>query len=83
MIFMTWLPGLLFLGAFIYLGARFVQAMEKRAAAQEDVRALEKRVSQLEDALADASANLQRLSEGQEFTTRLLTERASEQNEPE
>jgi len=61
-------------GAF-YLGVRLVRAFERRSAARHEIAALEERMLRLEESAAETNERLERLSEGQEFTSRLLSDR--------
>jgi hypothetical protein len=61
----------------IYAVRRFLRAYERRSAAGQDLTALADRVRLLEDALERVEANVEQLAEAQQFTTRLLEERAS------
>lgn len=67
-----WLAGL---GGAFYLGLRAVRALERRATSNRELEALQGRMLQLEEQLAAYGDRLDRVTEGQEFTTRLLAER--------
>lgn len=64
------------LGAGAYLGFRYVRAQERRggAAELEDLRSQVRQLQQMVDGLR---GDLDRVQEGQDFTTRLLAERSS------
>jgi len=55
---------------------RYARAVEGRAEDRNTRADLQERVTQLEEALDDARAHIARLEAAQEFTTRLLTDRA-------
>ena len=55
---------------------RYARAIEQRAGDRNALVELQERVGQLEEALDDARAQIARLEAAQEFTTRLLTDRA-------
>ncbi len=71
-----WLVPLLLGGAAIYLGVRFVRAFERRGANRGELTALQERVARLEEELGRAMSDIERLTEAQRFTQRLLSERA-------
>lgn len=71
----------LFAGAFlipvavaVVLAARFVRANERRPVGGDHTR-LEERIARLEDTIDQMSQQLERVAEGQRFTTQLLAER--------
>ncbi|MBW7932763.1 MAG: hypothetical protein H3C62_03955 [Gemmatimonadaceae bacterium] len=72
---LAYVPWLLMLGGGLYLGLRLVRAFERRAGAQAEMAQLEARMLRLEENLANVGERLDRLADGQEFTTRLLAER--------
>lgn len=63
------------LGTGAYLGFRYVRAQERRSKAIEfdDLRG---QVRQLQDTVEALRSDLDRVQEGQDFTTRLLAERS-------
>jgi hypothetical protein len=64
------------LGGGFYFVRRYVRAVERRTSQEENVAALQARLATLEELLDGMRADIQRLEAGQEFTARLLTERA-------
>jgi hypothetical protein len=62
-------------GSVFYLALRWIRANERRLADHNENTALKERVALLEDAVTDLTTQLERLTEGQQFTTRLLEER--------
>lgn len=77
MIFLfAWVPWLLLLGGFFYIGLRLVKALERRSLPRGETQVLEARVRALEETIGELSSTVDRMSEAQEFTTRLLTKRA-------
>lgn len=70
-----WLPWLLLGSAGLWLGYRAVRALEQRSASAPELAALRERVQMLEDQLTEQGDAIRRLTEGQEFTQRLLLER--------
>lgn len=68
--------GVAFWGGVFYLALRFVRAAERRGGSRGDVDELRARVERLEQELAGATTELERLSAGHEFTTNLLAARA-------
>ena len=62
-------------GALLYPGLRFVRAAERRGVDRAELEALRGEVARLEGALERTDAEVERLAEGQQFTTRLLAER--------
>lgn len=70
------LPLLLLVGAVLNLAYRFVRAFERRGADQDDVRALQERLEELDEALGRTASQVGRLEEGQQFVQRLMSERA-------
>ena len=59
-----------------YLGFRYVRAAEGRGKGS-DVEQLRGQVQLLQEAVDSLRADLERVQEGQDFTTRLLSERSS------
>jgi hypothetical protein len=76
MILLGWLPWLLLGGAGLWLGFRAVRALERRGNASPELTALRERIQILEDQLTEQGEAVRRLTDGQEFTQRLLLERA-------
>lgn len=76
MFLIGWLPWLLLGGAGLWLGFRAVRALEQRGTASTELTALRERVQTLEDQLTEQGEAVRRLTDGQEFTQRLLLERA-------
>lgn len=64
------------LGGGFYFVRRYVRAVERRASQEESLAALQARVATLEELVDGMRAEVERLQPGQEFTTRLLAERA-------
>jgi len=56
----------------VYFLRRFVRAAEQRSAAPSELLALRDRVAALEAALDETRSEMRQLTEGQEFTARLL-----------
>ena len=83
MVLFAWLPWLLLGTGALYLGVRAVRALERRAAggggggAGGELAALRDRVQALEAVMEAQADELRRVSEGQQFTERLLAERAT------
>jgi hypothetical protein len=70
-----WIPWLLIGGGGLWLGLRAVRALERRGTAGPELTALRERLQMLEDQLTEQGEAVRRLTEGQEFTQRLLLER--------
>jgi hypothetical protein len=64
-------------GAILYLGLRFVRATERRQVDQVELQALREQVRRMEEELARTTSDVERLSEEQRFTLKLLAERAA------
>jgi len=79
---LSWLPWLLFGGAVLFLGLRAVRAVESRGEANAELLALRERLQLLEETVAEQGESLRRLSDGQEFTQRLLLERTRAEGKP-
>ena len=77
MLLVAVLPWLVVLGGGGYLALRFVRAFERRGAAQGELEALRSRVLELERQVEGVQKEVERLSDEQSFTTRLLSERSS------
>jgi hypothetical protein len=78
-----WLPWLLLGGAGLWLGLRAVRALERRGTASTELTALRDRLQMLEDQVTEQGEAVRRLTDGQEFTQRLLLERASVEGKQE
>ena len=77
MMLIAWLPWILLGGAALFLGLRAVRALERRGTPRVDLTTLSERLQTLEDTVAEQGESLRRVAEGQEFTQRLLVERAA------
>ena len=80
MIVLMFLPLLLSIfggAAALYIAFRFVRAFERRGVDRAELEALRSQVAMLEDAVDRSTRTVERLEDGQQFTTRLLMERAS------
>ena len=64
------------IGGLLYLGLRWVRAVERRNGGRAELHALTERVAQLEEELGRTTGDVERLREEQRFTTRLLAERS-------
>lgn len=64
------------IGGLLYLGLRWVRAVERRNGGRAELEALTERVVQLEEELGRTTGDVERLREEQRFTTRLLAERS-------
>lgn len=64
-------------GAILYLGLRFVRGTERRQTDQVELQALRDQVLRLEEELGRTASDVERLSEEQRFTLKLLAERQS------
>ena len=65
------------IGGGLYFLRRFVRAAEQRSGAPSELLALSDRVAALELALDEARTEIRHLTEGQEFTVRLLDAKAT------
>lgn len=83
MMLLTWLPWLLLGGAALVLGFRAVRAFERGGAATAELTALRERLQLIEDTVAEQGEAVRRLADGQEFTQRLLLERARTEGKTE
>lgn len=83
MVLLSSLPWLLLGGAGLWLGLRAVRALERRGSANAELTALRERLQMLEDQLTDQGEAVRRLTDGQEFTQRLLLERGRTDDKPE
>jgi len=71
------IPIVVFGGAAVYLGLRLTRASELRGRSQTELSELSDRVVRLEDALASLATEVQRISDAEQFTSRLLQERTA------
>lgn len=71
-----------FWGSVLYLALRFVRAAERRGVSQVELDELRNRMNRLEEDLAGATAEVERLTAGQLFTTQLLEGRSGAANQP-
>ena len=78
-----WLPWVLLGGAGLWLGFRAVRALERRGTANPELAALRERLQLLEDSVAEQGEALRRVTDGQEFTQRLLLERTRAEDRAE
>lgn len=74
-ILLAYAPWILGLGGAFYLGLRAVRALERRAGTRKDAEEAQERLLRLEESVAGLSDQMTKLADGQEFTTRLLSER--------
>jgi hypothetical protein len=65
-----------FWGTVLYLALRFVRAAERRGAGRGELDELSARVRQLEEDLAAADTEIERLSAAERFTSQLLAARS-------
>jgi hypothetical protein len=65
------------LGSGLYLGWRYVRAVERRSVAEGELTSLRERMLQIEEGLDATRSDVARLETGHEFTQRLLNERAA------
>jgi len=63
-----------FWGTVLYLGVRLVRALEQRSRQGNDLTTMTERLARLEAAVGALTADIDRIEEGQRFTTRLLSE---------
>lgn len=75
MMLLAWLPWVLLGGAGLFLGFRAVRAFERRGTASAELAALRDRIQLIEDTVAEQGEAVRRVTDGQEFTQRLLLER--------
>ena len=78
-----WLPWVLLGGAGLWLGFRAVRALERRGTTNPELAALRERLQLLEDSVAEQGEALRRVTDGQEFTQRLLLERTRAEDRAE
>lgn len=70
------LPWMLVAGGAGYLFTRFLRAYERRSNSGQDMLPMEARLRELESALESTQQEVARLADEQQFTMRLLSERA-------
>jgi hypothetical protein len=68
------LLSVVFWGTVLYLGVRLVRALEYRSRQGGDLTAMTERLARLEAAVGALTTDVDRIEEGQRFTTRLLSE---------
>jgi hypothetical protein len=64
------------LGGAFYFARRFVRVFERHRTDNATIAALQQRIAALEDSMDGVRDDVERLSDGQEFTTRLLGSRS-------
>lgn len=79
MVLIGWLPWLILASGGLWLGLRAVRALERRGPAGAELTTLRDRLQLLEDQISEQGEAVRRLTEGQEFTQRLLLERARDE----
>ena len=77
MLLISWAPYLSLGAVALYLGGRYVRAVERRNTGRAKLADIQDRLLRLEEAVADVSADVDRVAEGQSFTTRILADRAA------
>ena len=75
--FMVMAGGVAFWGSVLYLALRFVRASERRGIDRSELAALQGRVEHLEEELAGASTEIERLATAERFTAQLLASRSA------
>lgn len=70
------------IGTTVYFARRYVRAVEHRSRSGATLDALSERLLRVEEALETTRAEMARIEEGNEFTQRLLSERASARRDP-
>lgn len=75
MLLLAYAPWILGLGGGLYLGWRAVRALERRASSRKELDEANERILRLEESIAGLTDQMSKLADGQEFTTRLLSER--------
>jgi hypothetical protein len=76
MLLIGWAPYLGLGAVALHLGGRYVRALERRSTGRAELADIQDRLLRLEEAVADVSQDVDRVAEGQSFTTRILAERA-------
>ena len=74
MFFLVMLLSVVVWGTVLYLGVRLVRALEYRSRQGSDLTAMNERLARLEAAVGALTTDVDRIEEGQRFTTRLLSE---------
>lgn len=69
------LASLVAVTVWVFVGVKYGQAPSTKP---EELQAIEKRLARLEVAIDDMASELGRVTEGQQFVTKLLGERSSE-----
>jgi len=69
-------PWLLLIGGGLYLGARYLRILARRRGAGPSLAKAGDRITELEEAVGRMSQVVNRLSDGQRFTSGLLSSRA-------
>lgn len=77
MILIGWGPWLALGGSALYLGLRYVRALERRNVDRTEIEDLRQRVLALEDGMSGVEGDLKRVIDQQELTTHLLGERSA------
>ncbi len=67
-------------GGGLYLALRFVRATERKAISEQEIAELRERLAQLENRLESVGKDVERLTDEQEFTIRLLSDRSGQSN---
>lgn len=70
------------IGTGFYFLRRYVRAVERRSGSGSTLDAISERLLRVEDALEATRAEMARIEEGNAFTQRLLSERASPRRDP-
>ena len=70
------------IGTGFYFVRRYVRAVERRSGSIGTLDAISERLLRVEEALETTRAEMARIEEGNEFTQRLLSERASARRDP-
>jgi hypothetical protein len=63
-------------GGGFYVAMRFVRAFEHRSLEREELRAVREELGRLQDAMDETNREVERLTEAQRFTMKLLTDRS-------
>jgi len=77
MLLISWAPYIGLGAVALYVGGRYVRAIERRNTGRTELADVQDRLLRLEEAVADVSRDVDRVAEGQSFTTRILAERPS------
>ena len=70
------------IGTGFYFVRRYVRAVERRSGSGATLDAISERLLRVEEALETTRTEMARIDEGNEFTQRLLSERASAKRDP-